>query len=1078
MRKPRGGLIPFSLALSVLLCTAVSAETEIALKLHPRCNAPDTRWPLTFGVPIPKGELKAADAVKLLGPGGKKVPCQVAVTARWLDDSVQWLLVDFVADLPATPTAYKLVYGPRVKRRARPRVAVKAGRRSDELSCDMVLDAGVLRAVIAGDRMCTFRKLILREGTNLFGEGRTADLFLMDEERTVYVGSRDTKPTITVEESGPIRATVKLEGWTVSKNGRKLGKHVLRIQAFAGVPCLRVYHTWIVTADSDKVRYRNVSWRLPFRGASCEFIEAKGAEANVAKPTYLLQYTEHDSDLVINGAAAKTAGRCLGRVRVGEPGYAVYVKDFWQNFPKELEVAPGELRVHIWPAHGKPRSHVGKKLTIKNVGRLWFAHEGEVLDFFIPQEIVDRFQYGSREDNVLLGRWSNAMGVARTHEFWIDVSPRGTGVPPYARCFQARPVMVVDPKWIASSGVFGRIAARDNGIYKEIEQMNERVLDWIAQMRDPVGDYGMWNYGDYHQTYMPTLDYAGLHRHWVALHHGGPRWPWITYARTGEPRFLDFAEANARHLMDVDTCHYTTKAFNKAQIAKIDAIIAKYPEGWTPPKGSKLPKRSKLLRHWKRKHMTKQVGAFCFYKGLVHWFSGRYLNHNSMADWLLWDYYMTGDRRGLDVAMEFAGILKRTKGLKNGRAGMGFGDSRLTMYLATREKVFQEDMHKQMAHFLKKGKKGSLRDIYYSPFVERYYDLTQDAKLKEYIIAWADARVAGNSPWSSRDTWYNLMAYAYHFTSDPKYLRCGLAQLRALLDTRQGTNNPRLDGVAPCSLPGNISYTFQQWPLFLKALREYEKKAGKPMPIPRSGVTPFRFTYATYVRSSEIPKGKKRADLKKKMAFYLRKAPGEEIDLPLRFRLSKPGEFRITDPNGKAIVQTRLEAEVRGRRRTMAVGHHLKLAADAPAGDYRIELAMPYGRYFDTVLPWRGKYRKLVADARQLMRMGNGSRFYFMPRLPAGKKKGRIKLKFGCNPKKYYLVSRLWGPDGKLRDIQGQPPRECLHEVRFGPEDAGRLWVHTRGFGPNAYADLSGDILPVISFTRESFFVPREFEGK
>ena len=44
--------------------------------------------------------------------------------------------------------------------------------------------------------------------------------------------------------------------------------------------------------------------------------------------------------------------------------------------------------------------------------------------------------------------------------------------------------------------------------------------------------------------------------------------------------------------------------------------------------------------------------------------------------------------------------------------------------------------------------------------------------------------------------------------------------------------------------------------------------------------------------------------------------------------------------------------------------------------------------------------------------------------------------------------------------------------------DADKLWLHTRGYGPNAYAELSGDVIPVISFTRESFFVPDRFQPK
>ena len=112
------------------------------------------------------------------------------------------------------------------------------------------------------------------------------------------------------------------------------------------------------------------------------------------------------------------------------------------------------------------------------------------------------------------------------------------------------------------------------------------------------------------------------------------------------------------------------------------------------------------------------------------------------------------------------------------------------------------------------------------------------------------------------------------------------------------------------------------------------------------------------------------------------------------------------------------------------------------------------------------------------MRFYNGSRFYFMPRLLKGAKQGRFRLRFGISPDRYFLVSRVWGPDGSLRDAQSQPPQEPLHEITFGPDEDLRLWLHTRGYGPNAYAELSGDVFPVISFTRESFFVPGDIRAR
>ena len=142
-------------------------------------------------------------------------------------------------------------------------------------------------------------------------------------------------------------------------------------------------------------------------------------------------------------------------------------------------------------------------------------------------------------------------------------------------------------------------------------------------MRDRLDDYGMWNYGAYHKGYFPTLDRAKLHRHWMAFHHGGPRWPWLVFARSGDPKYFDFAETHARHNMDVATCNWEDVEYNKK-------YWGKSPRSWLS---------------------LKYRGGLCKYNCLVHWNAGGRMGYNSIVDYALWYYYMTGYQRAWDVAM-------------------------------------------------------------------------------------------------------------------------------------------------------------------------------------------------------------------------------------------------------------------------------------------------------------------------------------------------------------------------------------------------------------------------------------------
>ena len=60
--------------------------------------------PVTFGVPLPKGELQNTQQVRLMRDGAE-IPAQFRATGLWRpDESIRWLLVDFQADIDANAT--------------------------------------------------------------------------------------------------------------------------------------------------------------------------------------------------------------------------------------------------------------------------------------------------------------------------------------------------------------------------------------------------------------------------------------------------------------------------------------------------------------------------------------------------------------------------------------------------------------------------------------------------------------------------------------------------------------------------------------------------------------------------------------------------------------------------------------------------------------------------------------------------------------------------------------------------------------------------------------------------------------
>jgi hypothetical protein len=783
---------------------------------------------------------------------------------------------------------------------------------------------------------------------------------------------------------------------------------------------------------------------------------------------YLLQYEHDNYEIVSNAALLNTGSQSPGRVTVGQGDtlYSVAIRHFWQTFPREIEVNPGLLKLHFWPAHGKTPTHLGANMTDKNLGTHWWVHEGQVLDFEEPPEFY----------NILAGSFDsnsrcNAFGIARTSEYWIDV--HGSGDPAAAAAtFHANPMPVVDPNWLAESQAFWNIAPWREP-YLEVERAAASPLEFFEPMYDRIGDYGMWNYGAYHKTYYPTLDWAQDHRHWMGIHHGGPRWPWLVYARSGDPNYFDFAEINARHCMDVATANWEELAYNQ--------------QYWDGNPNS---------RAWLS---LKYLGGQCEYNTFMHWGGGSRMVYNSIVDYALWYYYMTGYRRAWDVAMNHGEYLLRwddgatlegrdpsnPAASNAARAGMGRGAAAITFYRATGDTRHLGLANDQMTYFRTQTDNETtadpgFREMYYAPFVERYYEVTGDSSLEPYIIKWASEWMnppqggegenlnvvlpAGREHWAIRDTFYNFMALGYQLTGNNEFLHTGLQQARLFLEHRATGADPLMENVALFKdFPGVAGYTAQQLGHFVKALNQYEENTGQTLPVPDLAGTsligvPFRIS-----------------DSNHGLVFHVRKAAGERVEIPFRFRtLQAPsdGSVIVEDPNSVEIVNQQLTNV------NNVLSYDLTLVEAADAGDYRVAFnSDPQGGDLLTTIwpPRTGMWSKVVVESP--IQAMTGVRLWFMPRQLAG---GRVQLYTSLRPDDFQ-THRLYKPDGSAaygETLQLGPPHKkgdtyLLADLAVDSQDQGALWHYTRMMYGQAW--LEGDVLPVVSFRPEDFFVPDRF---
>jgi len=469
-------------------------------------------WPVTSGVPFAQGALQDATAAALFASDGAETPLQTEVLAKWPDGSVRWLLLDFQADLaPKEKKVFTLRSGPGTARKPveRPLEVRKEGSSTriatGPLSVEIVAGSGDTRdgirfVLAAPAATCELRSTLLDPAGRLYVPS------------FVSAGPWD----VAVEQSGPLRACVRLEGRYTAKHAQ-LFRYILRIHAFRGQPFVRIFHTF-VNDDQDALMARVRSLELAFVPAGAgtrALLDGKSVESGRL-------FQADDASFEIDG---KPAGRrAAGWAALGteQAGLAVGLRELWQNWPKSLEVQPDALRVGVCPE--LPEARYGGK----------------------PPEEECKLLYWLRD-----GMHTFKVGAARTHELWASFFAGPPDAAKLASYFQAAEdplVAACEPAYIGSTKALGELPPADPAKYAGYDAWLSRALDAHLARREKEREFGMLNYGDWfgeRKVNWGNLEYD--------LQHG----LLLQYLRTADRRFFLRGEQAARHHIDVDVVHAT-----------------------------------------------------------------------------------------------------------------------------------------------------------------------------------------------------------------------------------------------------------------------------------------------------------------------------------------------------------------------------------------------------------------------------------------------------------------------------------------------------------------------------------------
>jgi hypothetical protein len=374
---------------------------------------------------------------------------------------------------------------------------------------------------------------------------------------------------------------------------------VVRLQAFRGQPFVRCSYTFINDQQDA------VMTKIQELGVGLKLAEAAGAATGAmlgghprgAGTIFQVDETRYELD----GRAAGARAQGWAATGGARAGFAVGVREFWQQWPKAIAARDGEVTVGLCPSFPAGR-YDGKPLAEEN--KLYFALRG--------------------------GGHTFKVGVAKTHELWANFFA-GEGAPAALEAFfraAEEPLLAtVAPSHASATAVAGRVPPADPNKYFGYDTWFARSLAAHLARREQGREYGLLNYGDW---------FGEREVNWGNLEYDLAHGMFQQYLRTGDRRYFARGAQAARHHIDVDVVH----AVNP---------LLKNPWG-APPKVGEIWLHS--LNHTGGYYLDAPLPVERTYQ------MGHSSNYGHV--WISGDldyYYLTGDRRAREVALQVADMM-------------------------------------------------------------------------------------------------------------------------------------------------------------------------------------------------------------------------------------------------------------------------------------------------------------------------------------------------------------------------------------------------------------------------------------
>ncbi len=543
---------PFVKHLSTLPDVKIDADsTEIPLGIEDASGLERKNFPVSLGIPLPAGVFGSTSSMKLESPDGKAVPAQFKTMNVWPDKSLKWIQADFQADCKADSFAtYKFSIGKNIKG-----VAEEKGTILSESGGKIIADSGKIKAVFDSKSPSMQMQVFVDSNKNgkyepeeeisaslldnAWWEDTSGNIALMKLEGE---SSGIFKPGISIEENGPLKATVKLQGWYSDKNGGRPAYGEIRLQFYKNQDFVKIWHN--VTFAGNPVSDKLASYGLQIKTKPGIFTKASASidkkEIPVNGNTLIDQISDDVVNLDAEGKRILQGSKSDGSFEMKGDKYSMLFchLNFWEMYPKRIEAntSSGDLKISYWP---------------KGAGIHSFSPDFE---YYLPSS--SSFE-------------ACGTGASRTQELLIDFSGV-RNVTNVSRFFGEPVVACTPPAWVQKTKVLGNLQPFSMEKGAGIEEYMSLYIDMLDRHRDLYRIFGQWNYGTVHNVYMTSMYQwlnAGRYAN-IGNEEDIVQAPWLLYFRSGDRKYLKFATIWTKHLMEVQSIRWHNLFPNSAGMSR------------------------------------------------------------------------------------------------------------------------------------------------------------------------------------------------------------------------------------------------------------------------------------------------------------------------------------------------------------------------------------------------------------------------------------------------------------------------------------------------------------------------------